>query len=496
MTSICFIALISDPHVLNMSHLLLPIPFQPLLLREYHDVLKQQYHKRFTLSPCDPPEATDIVYKATYWKDERLQSMKKRLNETKSQLNNLPLDKWHKHTRKLNPAALVPAFVKKSANPELVTQAWLKFHECFHVYSLGPGPEAKQFTSVHLCEAPGAFITSLNHALVLHHPEVVWNWMATTLNPHYEGNDLGYMINDDRFIMGSLDHWNFGVDNTGNLLSRENMEKLVQDSGKLCEAGTVDLVTADGSVDCQSDPGRQESIVADLHLAEAVTALKILTVGGNFVLKMFTIFESETVCLLYLLSCAFESVDIFKPATSKEGNSEVYVICKGFKKGAWLTSILQSLGDCYGNFPVDKSLFPKEVIPESFLSEIKQCGDLFMQLQENVISNNLHYWNDQLAANDMKDLAEVQTQVAEKYMAVYKVEEIPSYRYCVYRRRDPSISQIDARIDRGTFIDKLEEGRMEAGQRLEAIRSLMKGWKVKGRVRFVEWVPSPKVTYN
>ena len=117
-----------------------------------------------------------------------------------------------------------------------------------------------------------------------------------------------------------------------------------------------------------------------------------------------------------------------------------------------------------------------------------------MQLQENVISNNLHYWNDQLAANDMKDLAEVQTQVAEKYMAVYKVEEIPSYRYCVYRRRDPSISQIDARIDRGTFIDKLEEGRMEAGQRLEAIRSLMKGWKVKGRVRFVEWVPSPKVT--
>ena len=87
--------------------------------------------------------------------------------------------------------------------------------------------------------------------------------------------------------------------------------------------------------------------MADLHLAEAVTALKMLTEGGNFVLKMFTIFESETVCLLYLLSCAFESVDIFKPATSKEGNSEVYVICKGHKKSTWLTSILQSLCDCY-----------------------------------------------------------------------------------------------------------------------------------------------------
>ena len=293
--------------------------------------------------------------------------------------------------------------------------------------------------------------------------------------------------------MGSMDHWNFGTDNTGNLLSKDNMEKLVADAGKLSEGGKVNLVTADGSVDCQSDPGRQESIVADLHLAETVAALRMLTVGGNFVIKMFTIFESETVCLLYLLNCSFESVDIFKPATSKEGNSEVYVVCKNLLKSDWLDSVLDRLSECYGNFPVEQSLFSQDDIPESFLAEVRKSGDLFMELQENVISNNLHYWSDQLKGNDLKDLAEVQTQVAEKYMESYKVEEIPSYRYCVYRRRDPSISQIDARTDRGTYIDKLEEGRMDSGKRLAAVRALMKGWKVKGKVRFVEWVPSPKV---
>jgi len=478
-----------------MSHLLLPIPFQPLLLREYADILQQQFHKRFTLTPCDPPsdESGKNVFKADYWNDYKLQSMKKRLNETKSQLNNLPLDKWHRHTRKLNPAATVSQMVKKSANPELLTQAWLKFHECFHVFKLGPEPEQKEFNSVHLCEAPGAFITSLNHALVLHHNEAVWNWCATTLNPHYEGNDLGYMINDDRFIMGSMDHWNFGTDNTGDLLKKENMLDLVRKAGEMSEDGSVHLVTADGSVDCQSDPGRQESIVSDLHMAETVTALKVLSPGGNFVIKMFTIFESETVCLLYLLNCSFECVEIFKPATSKEGNSEVYVVCKNFSRSKWLDAVLEKLTEFYGEFPVETSLFSQDDIPESFLSEVRKCGELFMQLQENVISNNLHYWNDQLSNNDMKDLAEVQTQVAEKYMEQYKVDEIPSYRYCVYRRRDPSISQIDARIDRGTFIDKLEENRLEPSKRLESIRTLMKNWKIKGKVRFVEWVPSPKL---
>ena len=95
------------------------------------------------------------------------------------------------------------------------------------------------------------------------------------------------------------------------------------------------------------------------------------------------------------------------------------------------------------------------------------------------------------AENDLKDLAEVQTQVAEKYMELYKVDEIPSYRYCVYRRRDPTVSQIDARTDRGTYIEKLEEVRQEPGRKLENIRSVMAGWRVKGRVRFVEWVAAP-----
>lgn len=90
--------------------------------------------------------------------------------------------------------------------------------------------------------------------------------------------------------------------------------------------------------------------MAALHYAEAVAALGLLRPGGCFVLKLFTFFEHQryarsqtstandcviltlrSIGLLYLLCCLFESAFISKPATSKSGNSEVYVVCLGFR---------------------------------------------------------------------------------------------------------------------------------------------------------------------
>jgi hypothetical protein len=62
------------------------------------------------------------------------------------------------------------------------------------------------------------------------------------------GNSLGFMINDDRFILGSLENWEFGVDNTGDLMNPANLEQLV---ARCRQLGDIHLVTADGSIDCQ-----------------------------------------------------------------------------------------------------------------------------------------------------------------------------------------------------------------------------------------------------
>ena len=89
------------------------------------------------------------------------------------------------------------------------------------------------FRSCHLCEAPGAFITALNHHLQTKDKEFKckWSWMGSTLHPHYEGHSTNQMINDDRFLIHTMDsNWKFGVDNTGNIFQRGNLAQLIEAS--------------------------------------------------------------------------------------------------------------------------------------------------------------------------------------------------------------------------------------------------------------------------
>uniref|UniRef100_A0A671P306 Cap-specific mRNA (nucleoside-2'-O-)-methyltransferase 2 n=1 Tax=Sinocyclocheilus anshuiensis TaxID=1608454 RepID=A0A671P306_9TELE len=189
---------------------------------------------------------------------------------------------------------------------KLCTQAWAKFYEILGTFKLLPDNALKsgELNSIHLCEAPGAFISALNHFL-------------KTSGLHY-----------DRLIAHTLPWWFFGSDNTGDIMLQKHLLELPRFVSNM---RSVDLVTADGSFDCRGDPGEQERLVAPLQYCEAVCALLLLGTGGSFVLKMFTLFEHSSVCLLYLPACCFRSVNVFKPGTSKSGNSELYIVCLDYQ---------------------------------------------------------------------------------------------------------------------------------------------------------------------
>ena len=130
-----------------------------------------------------------------------------------------------------------------------------------------------------------------------------------------------------QFILNTGHNWYFGRDNTGNIMSAANISALWERCRSVL--GPIQLVTGDGSINCQFDPNEQEMIVAQLHYCEAVFALGALAKGGDVVLKMFTLFEHASIGLMYLLGCVFDELIVSKPSCSKASNAEVYVVAKG-----------------------------------------------------------------------------------------------------------------------------------------------------------------------
>lgn len=390
-----------------------------------NEYINNLFNKRFTIvnNECYTMPEPTTMFKDCLWTVDELQLIKNELNAIKNCLNNYDPDKWQLHTRIRNSAKDVMTRLKTYIQPELLTQAWCKFYEIVSSFPLIPmnyiRNNNKCFKSVHLCEAPGAFITSLNHWLKTNVPNIKWDWFAMTLNPYYEGNPASIMVDDDRFIRHTLNHWCFGEDNTGNLMNLKNLNELIKVTQPHCN---IFLITADGSIDCTDVPAEQESVLIHLHFCETITALQLLATGGSFLLKIFTIFECNTICLIYLLSCCFSNVSVIKPATSKEGNSETYVVCTNFKGPTFISPYLEKLKEHYEYGP-KQAIFSKHDIPYAFMEKIIQCSEFFKSHQCLVIVNNIVTFNSD-ESKMLQDIKQIQCMVADKYVKDYNIKKL------------------------------------------------------------------------
>lgn len=144
-------------------------------------------------------------------------------------------------------------------------------------------------------------------------------------------------------------------------------------------------------------------------------------------IKIFTMFEDSTVCLLYLLHQLFEKLCLFKPSSSKSGNSEVYVICLNYKAKEILNSNLwESLMEPYqmGSLAEKFSMFDINEISQDFLEEIVLCTDYFMEKQISTINENIKWFKKRSSFENAK-ISSIKSSVSTHYISKYKINSVP-----------------------------------------------------------------------
>jgi 23S rRNA U2552 (ribose-2'-O)-methylase RlmE/FtsJ len=239
-----------------------------------------------------------------------------------------------------------------------------------------------KITSFHLAEGPGGFIEAVCY--MRNNPNDTYYGMTLTNN---DSKCPGWK-KSKRFLD---EHPNViiekGIDETGNLLSKDNF---VYCHNKY--KNTIDLVTGDGGVDFSDNFNNQEHVATKLIIAQVVYALSMQANNGNFVLKVFDTFSMTMVDILYLLSCLYKSVYVMKPQTSRYANSERYIVCKGFNLEGNETMISTIIEGIYDNFDnLNSKLYIESFFSfkhvRAFFSKIEEINTIMGKNQiENIIN--------------------------------------------------------------------------------------------------------------
>jgi 23S rRNA U2552 (ribose-2'-O)-methylase RlmE/FtsJ len=204
-----------------------------------------------------------------------------------------------------------------------LSRAYYKMIEMIYFFDIFEEYKNSPIKTFHLAEGPGGFIeASLDY--------------RNNINDIY----YGMSIDSNVFLNNNIPGWkksNYFLKNnknvkvnpfkTGDLFDTDNIDLIVKNKDF---SHNFELVTGDGGFDFSIDYCKQEENAYNLLFSQLIYGLCLQKNNGTYILKIFDTFTISTVEIIYLLSNYYEEVNIFKPNTSRCGNSEKYVICRKF----------------------------------------------------------------------------------------------------------------------------------------------------------------------
>jgi len=190
-----------------------------------------------------------------------------------------------------------------------------------------------------------------------------------------------------------------GLEGDGDVYRPDNQQTVTEFIMNNTNNKGLHFVMADGGFDVEGQENLQEVLSRRLYLCQSLMALALLREGGHFVCKLFDIFTTFSVGLIYLLYRAFKHVAIYKPVTSRPANSERYIVCKSRRADSQpILEYMRIVNECFHEHTRTQSgLDVREVVPVNIL----QDDDLFF--------NYIVTSNEALGKRQAISLSKIQT---------------------------------------------------------------------------------------
>jgi len=308
-----------------------------------------------------------IIYKniKDYIIDEEIHG---RLEKTKIKIDSYS-NKWEKSKKIFNNYEYIYFCTSKKKNickyDKSISRAFYKIHEILYDFELIKSNN-KNITSI--AEGPGGFIQSLiyNHSK---NNITLDNINGISLKSNNNNIPDWHPIIKNNEKINIL----YGINDNGDICDMENIKSLIDSIG----INTQDIVSCDGGIDYSNDYNNQELLSYELIYSEIILGLHIQKEMGSMVIKIFDISHYKTIQLVYLLYQSYENVYITKPHTSRNTNSEKYIVCKNHKKNNGVINIMKYYFNNKHDMMID--------IPDNFIKDITGYNNICIGIQiENI----------------------------------------------------------------------------------------------------------------
>jgi 23S rRNA U2552 (ribose-2'-O)-methylase RlmE/FtsJ len=210
--------------------------------------------------------------------------------------------------------------IPKRIKANYVTNAWLKTYEMLKVENIIH--KTNKFTAFFNANAPGTSSMAFEHFMKNNHRDIEYDWVASSLIGD------GALTDTYGIIEATRERWLMDKNNNGDVTVVKNILDFSEKIYTKYNRG-VDLYFSDIGKETTDYDREEHNEIKEVY-GQVVTALMTMRRGGTMITKQRNFMTPFNLSMISLLSTLFAEFKVVKPETSRQLNSEIYLIGKNF----------------------------------------------------------------------------------------------------------------------------------------------------------------------